>query len=265
MIERIGRRALRAIGDVLPTSDGGVTVLAYHLIGGGTGSPVDLDAELFQSQLDQLAAHGTVVSLDEAIERLTSGSVADEHLLVLTFDDAFRNFYDRALPSLRERRLPFTLYVPTDFVDGRDAAPLAGAENLPAMTWDQVREVANSRLGTIGSHTLSHADLRSLPAVSRLIELRESRRRLEEMTEREVDSFCYPRALWSPRAERQVASVYASAVVAGGTRNRSERFRPHRISRLPIRNDMPTSLGKLLDRSVWLEEWAASQARRLAS
>ena len=263
-IESLGRRALRALGGALPASRGGVTVLAYHLVGGGTGGPVDLPLAVFRDHLDRLADSGRVVSLERALTSLECGAPGD-HRIVITFDDAYRNFFEVAWPLLSERRLPATLYVPTGFVNGSAPAPLTGAESLPAMTWEQVRELAASDLGTVGSHSVTHPDLRRLPATACRDELADSKDILEQRGDTVVDSFCYPRALWSPRVKRQVAAIYGSAVAGGGRRNRPERFDRHRLFRLPLRSDMPTHLGALLEPRVWLEEWAASHARRLAS
>ena len=263
-LDLLGRRALRALGAAVPPAGGGVTVLGYHLVGGGTGSPVDVPSERFREQLDLLAESGRVIPLERALERLAEDDT-DEHFLVLTFDDAFRNFYDVAWPLLAERGLPATLYVPCGFVDGSTPAPLRGAEGLPPMSWSQVREIAEAPLGSVGSHTLTHPDLRHLSEAACRAELAGSRRLIERRCGTPVGSFCYPRALVSARVASQVAAIYDSAVAAGGRRNRPRTFDPHRISRLPVRHDMPADLVALCARPVWLEEWAADQARRLAS
>jgi peptidoglycan/xylan/chitin deacetylase (PgdA/CDA1 family) len=58
-----------------------------------------------------------IVSLDEGIRRLTETSQVNR-FVVFTFDDAYRDNLQHALPVLRRRNCPFTLYVPTAFVDG---------------------------------------------------------------------------------------------------------------------------------------------------
>ncbi len=58
------------------------------------------------------------VSMDEAIERLKSDKPKQRPFVVLTFDDAYRDNLKYALPILRARKCPFTMYVPTAFVDG---------------------------------------------------------------------------------------------------------------------------------------------------
>lgn len=58
-----------------------------------------------------------IVTLDEAIERLAA-SAKGRAFVVLTFDDAYRDNLAYALPILQKHEAPFTLYVPTAFVDG---------------------------------------------------------------------------------------------------------------------------------------------------
>ncbi len=58
-----------------------------------------------------------LVDMDEAIRRIKTPEAAAE-FAVLSFDDAYRDNLLHALPVLRRRKCPFTLYVPTGFVDG---------------------------------------------------------------------------------------------------------------------------------------------------
>lgn len=57
------------------------------------------------------------VSLDEALRRTTSPT-KERPFVSLTFDDAYRDNLLHALPVLEKHQCPFTLYVPTAFVEG---------------------------------------------------------------------------------------------------------------------------------------------------
>lgn len=57
------------------------------------------------------------VDLDEAIRR-TLSPTKQRPFVVLTFDDAYRDNVQNALPILEKHNCPFTLFVPTAFVDG---------------------------------------------------------------------------------------------------------------------------------------------------
>lgn len=57
-----------------------------------------------------------IVSLDEALTRFTSGTTRP--FACFTFDDAYRDNKDYALPILTRHGVPFTIYVPEHFADG---------------------------------------------------------------------------------------------------------------------------------------------------
>jgi len=59
-----------------------------------------------------------IVDLDEAMLRISS-KTRKKPFIVFTFDDAYRDNLTYALPILKKHNCPFTLFVPTGFVDGR--------------------------------------------------------------------------------------------------------------------------------------------------
>jgi peptidoglycan/xylan/chitin deacetylase (PgdA/CDA1 family) len=58
-----------------------------------------------------------IVDLGEGLRRIESDE-PERKFVVFTFDDAYRDNLRYALPVLRRNQCPFTLYVPTAFVDG---------------------------------------------------------------------------------------------------------------------------------------------------
>lgn len=140
----------------------GATLLIYHRVGGGSPDELDTPTASFARQLDVLAHHD-VVSLDTALDRLDSGDRRPG--VVLTFDDGFADVFTNAWPLLRERAMPFTLYLATAHVGGTmhwegSTARAPGA----AVSWDQVAEMADSGLCTVGNHTHTHARPEALDA-----------------------------------------------------------------------------------------------------
>ncbi len=65
--------------------------------------------------------------------------------VLLTIDDGFESFYKNAWPILKEKKIPFILFVSTREV---------GAPNY--MTWDQIREIDNEEFVEIGNHSHTH-------------------------------------------------------------------------------------------------------------
>ena len=69
----------------------------------------------------------------------------DKSYLLLTIDDAFESFYLNAWPVLKNKKIPFILFVSTREV-GKSGY----------MTWKQIKEISSSDLVTIGNHSHSH-------------------------------------------------------------------------------------------------------------
>lgn len=255
----------------------GIHVLAYHLVGAGTTSPVDVPAADFRRQMEELARRTTTIPLDEAERRLRAtgdpgsetttvgaGPTGDGPAVVLTFDDAYRNFHTAAWPILRDLGLPATLYVPTGFVDSGAPVPMAAAGDLPAMSWDELATDREAGL-TLGSHSHTHRELPALSAAEIGDDLGRARELLRRHTGSAAEHFCYPRALWDGRTEGAVADLHNTAAVAGGRLNRpgSGGRAGHllRLDRVPVRRDLGPSVAPILDSAVWLREWLASRLR----
>jgi peptidoglycan/xylan/chitin deacetylase (PgdA/CDA1 family) len=260
------RSALRAAQALLPRRSKHWVILAYHLVEAGTDSPVDLPLEAFDAQLDELSQGAVVASLEAGLGLLAGEGgkpLGRRPLVSLTFDDAYENFYRVVWPRLAERALSATLFVPVAFVDGNSGPPIRGTDQLPPATWAMLREMTDSGLVRIGSHSWSHADTRRLSDADLEQELARSREHLEDRLGQSVPAFCYPRGLWNRRVEHRVAESYDFAVVGGGRAITPGNARPHRLWRTPIRRDAPTALHRLLRARVWLEELAADAIRRL--
>jgi peptidoglycan/xylan/chitin deacetylase (PgdA/CDA1 family) len=251
----IARRVVHGLQRLVPRARNGVTVLAYHLVDGGTDSPVDLSLETFTSHLDWLVRHARVVDLDD----VDPEGPADQ--VVLTFDDAYANFHDVIWPLLRARELPATLYVPIDYVDGEGACPIRGTD-LPACTWDQLQAMADAGL-SIGSHTFAHPDLRSVEGEALRREIVDSRAFLEERLGHPCPSFCYPRGLVTDGAAAVVTVAYRYGTVGGGRKLRGK-TPPALVPRISLRREHGVDvLARMVQQRVWIEEFAADRVRQL--
>ena len=65
--------------------------------------------------------------------------------ILLTIDDGFSSFYENAWPILRERKIPFILFINTREV---------GSFNY--MSWEQIKEISKESFVEIGNHSHSH-------------------------------------------------------------------------------------------------------------
>lgn len=91
-------------------------IVMYHRFSESEGAGA-ISSRMFREQLDYLAAHYNIVPLSLLAGLLASGKSLPPGLAVITIDDGYRDAYEIALPILRERRVPATLFVVTDFID----------------------------------------------------------------------------------------------------------------------------------------------------
>ncbi len=125
-------------------------ILMYHHVDIATPRTTSTAPSQVAAHLDYLAQENfNVLPLLDVLRAIEAGIEVPDKTVVLTFDDGYVSVYESALPLLKDRDWPFTVFVSTDYVDGGFGAYL---------TWDQLRELTKHR-ATIGNHTRSHAHL----------------------------------------------------------------------------------------------------------
>ncbi len=87
----------------------------------------------------------------------------------------------------------------------------AQKQRYDLMTWDDLRSL-NPKLITVGSHTVSHPILSTLPVAQLRNELVESRKQLEAKLQTTVDQFCYPNGAHNPIVLEEARKIYRVAV-----------------------------------------------------
>jgi hypothetical protein len=115
----------------------------------------------FSADLAFLRNNGyRTLTTEEFVSMSRDGSVGQRAVL-LTFDDARRNFFEVALPVLREFNARATLFVPTHWIDGlrngRGPSNISDYEPNQFMTWEQIRKARDSGLVDVQSHAHRHA------------------------------------------------------------------------------------------------------------
>ncbi|CCH72309.1 Polysaccharide deacetylase [Nostocoides australiense Ben110] len=216
-----------------PTAARGATLLIYHRVGGGTSNELDLDPATFARHLDILASRD-VLSLDAALDRLDRQDERPSY--VLTFDDGFADVFENAWPLLRERQVPFTIYLATAYVgsrmrwEGSTATGAAGA----GLAWGQIEEMVGSGLCTVGNHTHRHVP----PGKLTVTELDECTDAVQRALGIRPAHFTYPWGVAAPAIEPQLRSRFRSASTGVLGRNLPATDRM-RLARVPVRRTDP--------------------------
>lgn len=234
----------------------GAVVLCYHNIVDRAVEAADRGLHLpvadFQRQVEWLAAHFRIVSLDDLrIQAERGGRLRG--LAAVTFDDGYVGTLAHGLPILRRLGVPATVFVPTGapgpgtpfWWDRRGAEPAArdaalrehliedlggadaairaeigdehslSAQCLPA-SWDDLRGCA-SELVSFGAHSVSHRTLPRLGDAALAKELGDSRRELADALGVTPRWMAYPYGRWDARVAAAVrAAGFAGAWTLAG-------------------------------------------------
>ncbi len=100
--------------------------------------------------------------------------------VVLTFDDGYEDIM-KIYPFLYEQKIPFTIFATVNYLNKSNY-----------LTISQLKELSNSKLCTIGSHTISHPILRYCSQQELYHEIVDSKKILEDIIGKEINYFAYP-------------------------------------------------------------------------
>lgn len=192
------------------------------------------DVNRFRRQMKWLKLGGyKVLALDDALATLRGGEKTKKNI-VLTFDDAYENFYQNAFPILQEFGFPATVYAISSML-GKNADWLAVERNEAAklMTAAQLREVQANGI-TVGSHSAHHLKLAEQSEKVIRKEVNDSKSALEDLLGASVEHFCYPYGSYNKTCMQVVKQAgYHSATTclrAAATAS----FDPHALPRKAI-------------------------------
>lgn len=125
-------------------------ILMYHRVADPAQRPeldpslVSATPEVFRRQMLHLARRYHAVAIDEVLAAFREGRSLPERAVLLTFDDAYRDFADEVWPILRDLDLPATLFVPTAYPGRPDRA----------YWWDRLHRIVEGRsVGEDGAPT----------------------------------------------------------------------------------------------------------------
>jgi len=195
-------------------------VLAYHAL--GRHSPeldpnnLMVDPDRFRQQISLLRRRGyRFIPLSELARHLDGGSPRSR-TCVVTFDDGTTDGLEVVAPLLEELDVPATFFACPGLL-GQPHFAMPEQAGVRLMNADQLRRLASMRLAEIGSHTNTHADLSAAGEQDAYREMSSSKKALEEIVQRPVSSFAYPRCGYSPACPQAARrSGYSVAVTCGG-------------------------------------------------
>lgn len=181
-----------------------IPVLLYHSVSDSPG-PDDswgaVSRARFAVHLEVIAASGRQsLTISTLASALRGECPLVERPVAVTFDDGYSDTYE-AVQALRRRGLCSTVYVTTGEV-GREGR----------LSAEQIASLADLPDVELGAHAVRHRRLDELDDVELQDEVRGSKRELERLMSRPVDSFSYPHGAYDGRVRNAVIEAgYRSA------------------------------------------------------
>ncbi len=203
-----------------------VPILMYHKVGDTAHSQYWVTSAQFESHVRALLANGyTIVSLSDVADYRAGRKQPPAKPVVITFDDGYEDLLTHVLPviSKSDLRVPVTAFVNP----GRFGQTNVWDENIDFnqepvvnhLTWSQARQLHNSGLVDIQSHTNTHVNLLAVDQQTRLRELTESREALENGLDKRILFFAYPWGGGADHPQVQADVHKAGYLIATGTNN----------------------------------------------
>lgn len=191
-------------------------ILAYHGLG-SFARELDphhlmVEPERFRRQMATLKRRGYRFVTLSRLATYLDAPAPPAGLCVLTFDDGTEDNLTLLLPLLNELDVPATVFACPGLL-GQSHFSMPPEAGVRFMTEGELRALASSPLVEIGSHTSEHADLSDASEENAYDEMLRSKRQLEDLLEKSIDTFAYPKCRYSkecPDAARRAG--YAIAV-----------------------------------------------------
>ncbi len=208
-----------------------VPIFMYHFILEDYGDYPDtenfLKPETLEEQLKYISENGyDTIYIDELDDLYKY-----DKPVALTFDDCFVYFYDNAFPLLKKYNQKATIFIITDYING---------ENY--LTEEQLKEIADSGLVKIESHTKTHDYLDEMNYDEQVEQAVESKERLEAITGQEVTTYCYPSGRYNQTTLDIIKDYYDFGLeMLGGVYDSDVDTNPYQIPRIYANRSMSLS------------------------
>ena len=167
-------------------------ILLYHRFGPAIADSMTITTAELRSHIEYLKTHGyTIIPLRRLVDAyFHAGLPLPPKPVVITVDDGHISVYTEMLPLVKQYNIPITLFI----------YPSAIGNASYAMTWDQIKELKDSNLFSIQSHTYWHPNFKKEQKRLKTEEyekfvdaqLTKSKKVLEEKLEITVDMVAWP-------------------------------------------------------------------------
>lgn len=169
-------------------------ILMYHSLTESEGNSLKIPPREFEEHMEWLKENDYyTLTPEEAYTVLTENKKPAEKIVWITFDDGYLNNYTDGFPILKKLEMKATINYITSKL---------GSEYY--FNLEQMKEMAQSDVISIESHTTSHLDLNTLEDSHIDSELKDSKDWFDQQLNQNTTLLCYPAGRYD---ERVIASA----------------------------------------------------------
>ena len=178
-------------------------ILMYHSLTESEGNSLKIPPAEFKEHMKWLKDNGYyTLTPEEAYIVLTENKKPAEKIVWITLDDGYLNNYTDGFPILKELEMKATINYITSKL---------GSSNY--FDLNQMKEMSQSKLINIESHTVSHLDLNTLEDDRITTELKDSKSWIDKELDQNTSLLCYPAGRYDERVKKIAEDVgYKMAV-----------------------------------------------------
>ncbi len=116
----------------------------YHRFNENKYPSTNINMEVFKKQFE-LIKEQKISFINPEDFKLNFNTPKERKKILITIDDGFTSFYENAWPYLKERKIPFILFISTEAIG-----------KYGYMDWNQIKEIEKEKFAFIGNHSHSH-------------------------------------------------------------------------------------------------------------
>ena len=211
-----------------------VPILMYHNLNDNyaiENANIEMTPAEFEEQMKALLEAGYIpITLYQYVDWENGKTELPDKPVIITFDDGYLNNYTHAFPIVKKYNIPITIFVITQYMGMRSGV------TYPHFTWEQAKEMQDSGLVEIESHTCAHSNFLLADSETALREIRLSKYLIYKHTGKEAKFLAYPYGNYTEDVQKMaekagyIGCVKVKAVSPGVNRKGEDVYALKRIT-----------------------------------
>ena len=196
----------------------------------------------FEEQLTGLQTVGYhFINYNDLIEYKKGNKKIYKKSCLITFDDGYEGVYKNAYPIAKKYNIPFAIFIINKNMGNQDV-----------ITWEQAKEMKQSGLVTIASHSVDHPEFTKISTKDACDNVNKSYNEIEEKLGKEnTKIFTYPYGLYTTEQEEKLKEQGYIQNLTDNKINKSSNLNLYGLHRCyPLNDSIYKIMAKIIYRTI---------------